>query len=118
LFLEACAYEKLPISKEAVHWRDYIGVQDNWLKQNEILEKFKRLDEFPGYSAAVEKEIKWLTKNKYHETINEVELEYPVKLELINKKVLDYHPIPSHANGKKFQNHSLSGIWRKELRSG
>jgi hypothetical protein len=30
------------------------------------------------------------------------EFEYPVELELINKKVLDYRPIPSHANGKQF----------------
>jgi hypothetical protein len=56
-FLEACAHENLPISKEAARWRDNVGVQDNWLKQNEILEKFKRPDEFPRYSAAVEKEI-------------------------------------------------------------
>ena len=72
------------------------------MKQNEILEKFKRPDEFPRYSAAVEKEIKRLTENKYHLTIHEVEFEYPVELELINKKVLDYRPIPSHANGKQF----------------
>jgi hypothetical protein len=101
-FLEACAHENLPISQEAACWRDYVGVQDNWLRQNEILEKFKRPDEFPRYSAAVEKEIKQLTENKYHLTINEVEFEYPVELELINKKVLDYRPIPSHANGKQF----------------
>jgi hypothetical protein len=72
------------------------------LKQNEILEKFKRPDEFPRYPAAVEKEIKRLTENKYHLTINEVEFEYPVELELINRKVLDYRPNPSHANGKQF----------------
>ena len=58
MFLEACAHENLPISEEAAHWRDYVGVQDNWLKQNEILEKFERPDEFPRYSAAVQKEIK------------------------------------------------------------
>jgi len=74
-FLEACACEKLPISEEVARWRDYVGVQDNWLKQNEILQKFKRPDEFPRYSAAVEKEIKQLTENKYHQTINKVELE-------------------------------------------
>jgi hypothetical protein len=97
-----CAYKKLPVSKEAVCWRDYIGVQDNWLKQNEVLEKFKHPDKFPRFSAAVEKEIKQLTDTKYHRIINEVEIEYPVELDLINKKVLDYHPIPSHADGKQF----------------
>ena len=71
------------------------------MKQNEILEKFKRPDEFPRYSAAVEKEIKRLTDTKYHRIINEVEIEYPVELDLINKKVLDYRPIPSHADGKQ-----------------
>jgi hypothetical protein len=101
-FLEACTHESLPISQEAARWRDYVGVQDTWLKQNEILEKFKPPDEFPRYSAAVEKEIKRLTENKYHLTINEVEFEYLVELELINKKVLDYRPIPNHANGKQF----------------
>jgi len=117
-FLEACAYEKLPVSEEAARWRDYVGVQDNWLKQNKVLERFKHPDKFPRYSAAVEKEIKWLTENNYHHTINKVEIEYSVKLELINKKVLDYRPIPSHTNGKSSQNHLLSGIWRKESRSG
>ena len=101
-FLEACTHESLPISQEAARWKDYVGVQDTWLRQNEILERFKRPDEFPRYSAAVEKEIKRLTENKYHQTINEVELEYPDEQELINKKVLDYRPIPSHANGKQF----------------
>jgi len=81
---------------------DYVGVQDNWLKQNEVLEKFKHPDEFPRYSAAVEKEIKRLIDTKYHHIINEVEIEYPVELDLINKKALDYRPIPSHANGKQF----------------
>jgi hypothetical protein len=71
------------------------------LKQNEVLEKFKHPDEFPRYSAAVEKEIKRLTENKYHQMINKVELEYPVELELINKKVLNYRPIPSHTNGNQ-----------------
>jgi hypothetical protein len=97
-FLEACAYEKLPVSKEAARWRDYVGVQDNWLKQHKVLEKFKWPDVFPTYSEAVEKEIKRLTNTKYHRIINEVEIKYPVKLELINKKLLDYRPIPSHAN--------------------
>jgi len=102
-FLEACAYEKLPVSEEAARWRDYVGVQDNWLKQHKVLEKFKRPDVFPIYSAAVEKEIRQLTDTKYHRIINEVEIEYPVELELINnKKVLDYRPIPSHADGKQF----------------
>ena len=40
-FLEACTHESLPISQEAARWRDYVGVQDTWLRQNEILEKFK-----------------------------------------------------------------------------
>jgi len=101
MFLEACAYEKLPVSEEAVHWRDYVGVQDNWLKQIEVLEKFKRPDEFPRYSAAVEKKIKRLTDFNYHHIIIKVEIEYPVELDLINKKVLNYRPIPSHANGKQ-----------------
>jgi hypothetical protein len=100
--LEACAYKKLHVSKEATCWRDYVRVQDNWLKQHEVLEKFKRPDVFPSYSAAVEKKIKRLTDTKYHRIINEVKIEYPVELELINKRVLDYHPIPSHADGKQF----------------
>jgi hypothetical protein len=100
--LEARAYEKLSVSEEAAHWRDYVGVQYSWLKQYEVLEKFKCPDEFPRYSAAIEKEIKRLTENKYHHTINKLEIDYLVKLELINKKVLDYRPIPSHANGKQF----------------
>jgi hypothetical protein len=51
--LEVCAYEKLPVSEEAAHWRDYVGVQYNWLKQYKVLEKFKCPDKIPRYSAAV-----------------------------------------------------------------
>jgi hypothetical protein len=72
------------------------------LKQYKVLEKFKRPDIFPRYSSAVEKEIKRLTDTKYHRIINKVKIEYPVKLELINKRVLDYRPIPSHTDGKRF----------------
>jgi hypothetical protein len=46
-------------------------------------------------------EIKRLSDNKYHQVILNLDLEYPVKLELINKYILDYHPIPSHADGKQ-----------------
>jgi hypothetical protein len=101
-FLEACPYERHPVSKEAALWRDYVGVQDNWLKQHAVLEKFKHPDIFPRYSAVVEKEIKWLINTKYHHVINEAEIEYPVELELFNKHVLDYRPIQSHADGKQF----------------
>jgi hypothetical protein len=47
--------------------------------------------------------------------INEVELEYTVELELINKKVLDYRPSPSHANGKQFQNSFIKWYLEKRV---
>jgi hypothetical protein len=42
-----------------------------------------------------------LSDKKGHQVIHDVELDYPVELELINRRVLDYPPIPSHADGKQ-----------------
>ena len=78
------------MSEEAARRRDHVGVQQTWLEHHTVLQKFKRLDIIPQCSATVEKEIKRLSDKKGQKVIHDVELDYPVELELINHRVLDY----------------------------
>jgi hypothetical protein len=52
--------------------KDHVGVQEAWLKQHTILEKFKGLEIVPECSAVAEKEIKHLALTKYHQVIHNV----------------------------------------------
>jgi hypothetical protein len=104
------------VSEEAAHWRDHVRVQQTWLKHYAILQKFKRLDIIPQCSAAVEKEIKCLSDKKGHQVIHDIKLDYPVELELINHRVLDYHPIPSHADGKQLPKAFIKWYLKKRIK--
>jgi hypothetical protein len=118
LFLETCTFEHHPVSEEVACWRDHIGVQQTWLEHYAVLQKFKRLDIIPQCSAAVEKEIKRLSDKKGHQVIHDIELDYPVELELIN---LEYWTIVQSQvtlTESNYQRHLSSGIWRRESRSG
>jgi hypothetical protein len=97
-------------------WRGHIGVQQTWLEHYAELQKVKHLDIIPACSAAVEKEIKRLSDKKHHQVIHDVELDYPVELELINRRVLDYHPIPSHADGKKLPKAFIKWYMEKRIK--
>jgi hypothetical protein len=115
-FLETCAYEHQPVSVEAARWRDHVGVQEAWLEQHTVLEKFKRPEIIPECSATVEKEIKRLSLVKYHQVIHDVELDYPVELYLVNKRLLDYRPIPSHIDGKQFSKPYIKWYLEKRIK--
>ena len=115
-FLETCAFEHHPVSEEAARWRDHVGVQQTWLEHHAVLQKFKRPDIIPQCSAAVEKEIKRLSDRKGHQVIHDVELDYPVELELVNRRVLDYRPIPSHADGKQLPKAFIKWYLEKRIK--
>jgi hypothetical protein len=45
-----------------------------------------------------------------------IRLDYPVELELINHRVLDYCPIPSHANGKQLPRAFIKWYLEKRIK--
>jgi hypothetical protein len=99
--LGTCAFKHHPATVEAARWRDHDRVPEAWLEQHIILKKFRRPSLIPECSLIIEREIMWPTNIKYYQVLHNIEIDYPVELVLVNKRELDYCPIPSHINRKQ-----------------
>jgi hypothetical protein len=112
-YLEACEYDHLPVSKEGVLWKNWVGAQLVWLQQHQILKQFKKPELTPEYPAHVQRvleKVKWLSAPA---SIDLVEFEVPVNLPCFNQHIWDWRPIPMKENGQQIDKYLIKKYFQE-----
>jgi hypothetical protein len=89
-FLESCALNHLPVRSESEKWRDWVGLQQVWLGQHQLLNIINHPKLPLKYPDSIQKELERAKFTIDPIRVDSVEFEVTCTLPLMNKNIWDW----------------------------